>query len=239
MKEYRMTYANKELEKETKAKYRPLNWEKIQAHRISKIYCECCDKRETINQWKKLEFKKIPSNLNAMLKNNSIEKYAVATEIDSDINLESYSSFAPTKYNYYARKSFTYDENLNYIDRDLNSFVVYNTGVYLEPENPYSNLLNVNFPTVAITQFPKNLISKKQIGHYLLPERLGFSFYLGKGYTSEISNAKIDLIDSLSAERIYYDLNKFNPSNKYKNWEDVINSEKIELKVPSQNPKTP
>jgi hypothetical protein len=171
-------------------------------------------KRETINQWKKLEFKKIPSNLNAMLKNNSIEKYAVATEIDSDINLESYSSFAPTKYNYYARKSFTYDENLNYIDRDLNSFVVYNTGVYLEPENPYSNLLNVNFPTVAITQFPKNLISKKQIGHYLLPERLGFSFYLGKGYTSEISNAKIDLIDSLSAERIYYDLNKY--SGRYR-----------------------
>lgn len=171
-------------------------------------------RREKINRWKKLEFKKIPSNLNMMLKNNSIEKYAVPTEIDSDINLESYSSFSPTKYNYYSRKPFVYNENLNYIERDLNSFVVYNTGIYIEPENPYSNLLNVNFPTIAITQFPKNLISKKQIGHYLLPERLGVSFYLGKGYTSEISNKKIDLIDSLSAERIYYDLNKY--SGRYR-----------------------
>lgn len=169
---------------------------------------------EKINKWKKLEFKKIPSNLNEMLKNNSIEKYAVATDIDSDITLESYTSFTPTKYNYYARKSFTYNENLNYIDRDLNSFVTYNTGIYIKPENPNSNLLNVTFPTIAITQFPKNLITTKETGMYLLPEKLGCSFYLGRGYVSEISNSKIDLIDSLSAERIFYDLNKY--SGRYR-----------------------
>jgi len=160
------------------------------------------------------EFKKIPSNLNLMLKNNSIEKYAVASEVDSDMTLESYTSFLPTKYNYYARKAFVYNEKLNYIERDLNSFVTYNTGIYLQPEKPYSNLLNVNFPTVAVTQFPKNLITTKQIGTYLLPEKLGSSFYLGKGYLSEISNAKIDLVESLSAEKIFYDLNKY--SGRYR-----------------------
>ena len=169
---------------------------------------------EQTNKWKKLEFKKIPSNLNEMLKNNSIEKYAVATDIDSDITLESYTSFLPTKYNYYARKAFIYNEDLNYVDRDLNSFVTYNTGIYIKPENPYSNLLNITFPTVAITQVPKNLTTKKQTGLYLLPDRLGSSFYLGKGYTSEITNTKIDLIDSLSAERIFYDLNKY--SGRYR-----------------------
>jgi hypothetical protein len=181
-----------------------LNW-------IQPIYYEQIEK---INKWKKLEFKKIPSNLNEILKNNSIEKYAVATDIDSDILLESYSSFYPTKYNYYARNSFVYNENLRYIERDLNSFVVYNTGIYIEPENPYSNLLNINFPTVAVSQFPKNLVSEKEKGLYLLPEKLGASFYLGKGYFSEISNAKIDMIDSLSSERIYFDLNKY--SGRYR-----------------------
>ena len=97
--------------------------------RISKEVCNDTIKAisdiECLDRYKSCEsLKKNVVSLTTVLKNNSIEKYAVATDIDSDILLESYSSFYPTKYNYYARNSFVYNENLRYIERDLNSFVV-------------------------------------------------------------------------------------------------------------------
>ena len=169
---------------------------------------------EKIDRWKKLEFYTGTSNLEEFLKNGKIDRIAYGTEIDSDILLEGYSQFKPARYNYYAQKNFQYKQNLYYDDRNVNSFVTFITGEYITPTNPYKNLTNVHFPTVAIEQFPKNCVTEKEVGSYLLPEKLGVSSYLGRGYTSIVTDARITLIDSLSSERLYYNLEKYGNRNR-------------------------
>lgn len=169
---------------------------------------------EPINRWKKLEFRTATSNLQEFLKNGQIDRIAYPTTIDSDMLLEGYSQFKPARYNYFAQKNFIYKQNLYYDERNANSFVTFITGKYIDPTEPYKNLTNVHFPTVAVTEFPKDCITEKEVGAYLLPEKLGVSSYLGRGYTSKITDARLTLVDSLSSERLYYDLEKFGNRNR-------------------------
>jgi len=167
-----------------------------------------------VNRWKKLEFITNTSNLSEILKNGTIDRVSIPTFEDSDLVLEGYSQFKPAKYNYYARKPFKYSQPLYYSNRDVNSFVTFLTGYYIDPTNPYNNLTNVHFPTIAIEEFPKNCITEKSVGHYLLPENLGTSHYLGRGYTYKITSSQLTIVDGLSAERLYYDLNKYGNRNR-------------------------
>jgi hypothetical protein len=169
---------------------------------------------EMVNRWKKLEFYTGTSNLQEFLKNGQIDRIAYGSNIDSDMILEGYSQFKPARYNYYAQKKFLYTQNLYYDERDANSFVTFITGKYINPIEPYKNLTNIHYPTVAVTQFPKNCVTEKELGSYLLPEKLGVSSYLGRGYTSTITDAQITLIDSISSERVFYDLEKYGNRNR-------------------------
>jgi hypothetical protein len=197
------------LKKENFIRYKRRN-EKILYWKQPIVY----QTKTSVNKWKKLLFLTTNSNLKDILKNNTIEKYAVSSDEDSEMTLESYSAFVPAKYNYFARSPFTYNQNLNYIDRDLNSFVIFNSGNYIVPETPHQNSFNTRFPTIASVQFTSDLVSEKQNSYYLSSPKLGISHYLGKGYLSEISNDKIDMIKSLSGETVFYDLEKY--SGRYR-----------------------
>ena len=169
---------------------------------------------EIVNKWKKLEFHTDISNLHNFLKNGQIDRIAYETKTDSDILLEGYSQFKPARYNYYAQKKFHYTQNLYYSKRNANSFVTFITGQYISPKEPYKNLTNIHYPTIAVAQFPKECVTEKEVGSYLVPEKLGVSSYLGRGYTSIITDAQLTLIDSLSSERLYYDLEKYGNRNR-------------------------
>ena len=60
--------------------------------------------------------------------------------------LEGYSGFQPSKYKYFARNPFTYSEILSNEIKTSDNFFVYNTGIYIEPKNPYGNC----FPAFSI-----------------------------------------------------------------------------------------
>jgi hypothetical protein len=178
-------------------------------------------------QWNKLTFKKDFSNLADFLTINKYDGIVSDTNIPSDITLEGYSSFRPAYYNYYARKPFIYTENLYLLNKCLNSFVVYNTGAAIVPTEPYSHLDNVHYPTVATVSLPSQSVSNRQVGEYLLPEKLGTPFYRGKGYTIELDNDSLTYIDSISAERLYLDLEKYGPRNRGLTKKDQLTPTKI------------
>lgn len=169
---------------------------------------------DVINRWKKLEFSTGVSNLQELLKNGNIDRVATQSYEDSDIILEGYSQFRPARYNYFSKNLFTYKQNLYYDQKNVKQFVTFLTGNYINLLEPYKNLTNIHYPTIASTQFPKNCITEKSVGAYLLPEKLGVSSYMGRGYTSEITDKQITLIDSISSERLYYDLNKYGNRNR-------------------------
>lgn len=178
--------------------------------------------------WNKLYFKKDISNLADIMNKQKLDGIVIESNEPSDMILEGYSSYKPSKYNYYARNSFLYEQSLYRKDRCLNSFYVYNTGILIKPSNPYENILNVHFPTIANLPNPYNIVSNKEVGEYLLPENLGLSFYRGKGYKMSIDNDKLEYMDSLLLEKIYFDLEKYGPRNRGLTKKDQITISKID-----------
>lgn len=178
-------------------------------------------------EWKQLTLSEDYSNLYDFLRNGKIDGVVNDTKSTSYMTLEQYSFFKPAYYNYYARKNFSYTENLYNIGRCLNSFVVYNTGVMIDPIAPAANLINTFYPTVATIAFPSTTVSDKQVGDYLLPEKLGTPYYRGKGYTIEIDNNSLDKVDQGGAERTFLDINKYGPRNRGLTKKDQLSPTKI------------
>jgi len=165
-------------------------------------------------QWNKISFDRYTSNLSEILKNGKFDFYGQSTEEPSTMLLESYSNFRMSRYNYFARNDFTYTQDFYNIDRCENTFVVFNTGSILTPSEPYMNLLNVHYPTIATVSIPKYLIPEKHFGGYLNPLNLGVSYYRGKGYNIQIDKNQITFYDETSAERTFFDISKYSNRNR-------------------------
>jgi len=167
------------------------------------------------SRWNQLIISKDVSNLDfTMYNGNPLDLIAKATYEPSNIILEGYSSFKPAKYNYYARNAFTYTENLYNLNVCQNSFVTFVTGKVLDATEPYANLDNINYPTVATISFPVNAKSEKQTGSYLTVDKLGTPYYRGKGYEIDIDPNSLSYINSVSAERLFLNLEKYGPRNR-------------------------
>jgi hypothetical protein len=169
-------------------------------------------------QWNKLLISKTDSNLSVNLNTINVQDVIIdQTNDPSDLMLESYSSLNPAKYNFYLAPTntpFTYVEDLFYINRCNATFVTFITGQVLDVTEPYLNLNNVNYPTIANIAFPSTFVTESQIGNYLLPDRLGVPYYRGKGYLMELDPTSITYLDSISAERMFLDIDKYASRNR-------------------------
>lgn len=178
-------------------------------------------------RWNKLTFAKYNSNLSELLKNGTFDFYGESSDEESDMLLESYSNFRTSRYNYFAIDNFTYNQDLYRTDRCENSFVVFNTGSVLTPYEPYMNLLNVHYPTIASISLPQYLIPDKYFGGYLTPLNLGVTYYRGKGYDIEINKDELTSYDQTSSERTFFDINKYSNRNRGLTKKDQLTPTKI------------
>lgn len=166
-------------------------------------------------QWNKLIISKEASNSCYDLTPSTLLNLVVqSTDEYSDMTLESYSKFRPARYNYYSRNPFNYIENLYTIDFCTNTFSVFTSGLAIEAMEPYANLDNVHYPTVATTAFPSQMVSKRETGGYLLPDRFGISYYRGKGYNISLNPKSVTYFNSISAELMFLDIEKYGPRNR-------------------------
>lgn len=180
-------------------------------------------------RWNKIIFYKDTSNLSDLFRSgNNLDSIGYSSQEPSDILLESYSSFLPSVYNYYARNSFTYNQNLFKRARCPNTFAIFNTGVAIEASEPFANLDNMNYPTIATVSFPSLATTEKETGGYLLPENLGVSYWRGRGYTIDVSGDTLSFIDSISAERLFLNPDKFGPRKRGLTKKDQYSPTKIE-----------
>ena len=166
-------------------------------------------------QWNKIIFYEGISNLQDLFRVKNISDFiAYSSNEPSTILLQGYTSFNPSRYNYYARNPFNYKQDLYLTNRCTNSFVQFSTGIALQTTQPYANLDNVHFPTIASVDLPSLAVTDKQTGEYLLPEKLGVSYYRGRGYDIQVSGDTLTFIDSISAERMFLDINKYGSRNR-------------------------
>lgn len=165
-------------------------------------------------RWNQLNISYDYSNLSDFLRSGKIDSIVSDTFIESNMILEGYSTFKPAYYNYYAMSAFNYTEGLFYKNRCADSFVVFNTAVAINPSEPYVHMENVHFPTVATVSLPSKAVTEKQVGEFMLPEKLGVPYYRGKGYEAEIDFDMLTYIDSISSERLFLDIAKYGSRNR-------------------------
>ena len=169
----------------------------------------------TGQRWNKLVIDKSATNLDFAVHNgNIIDLIVDSSQEESDIVLESYNSFKPARYNYYARNAFSINQTLYNISSCADTFSLFLTGIAINSNEPYLNLDNIHYPTVATFAYPYNLVSRKQTGGYLSPDKLGVSYYRGKGYEITINPNKLTYTDSLSVERMFLDPNKYSSRHR-------------------------
>ena len=180
-------------------------------------------------QWNKITINKEFSNLAFAMNDANIMDLVVDSSYEpSDIVLESYNSFKPALYNYYARSPFTYTENLYYINSCATTLVSLMTGKVLDAVNASSNLTNVHNPTIANVAFASEMVSQKQTGGFITPDKFGVSYYRGKGYEINITADSLSYSDSLSAERLFLDSAKYGPRNRGLTKKDQISPVEIQ-----------
>lgn len=157
--------------------------------------------------WKKLNICVQEPSLKLLFKNNSIDKILEQTYEDTDINLGTYSDYTPAYYCYYSRADVNISQPLFRKDRKNITYAQIITGVVIEPINPYANLNNTHYATIAAQPNTLNFVTKEQIGDYLLPHTLGVPYYLGYGYTNSLDLNKLQSLSS--TEILFLDPNKY------------------------------
>lgn len=172
----------------------------------------------TSQQWNKLIINKGDSCLRDDLNTINVKDYSIEQTNDpSDLVLESYNALNAAKYNFYLgpyNKPFLYNEGLYYINRCNKTFVVFTSAKILEAIHPYANLDNIHYPTVANISFPSTFVTENQTGYYLLPDKIGVPSYRGKGYTIQLDPARVSLLNSLSVENMFLDIEKYGSRNR-------------------------
>lgn len=168
----------------------------------------------TDTNWKKIELEKVYSNLEDLLKISKIDSLIQQTNASSDILLEGFSQYKPARYYYIARSKFDLSQDLFLRNRCVESFVEFVTGEVLTPIEPYANLANRLYPTIANVNFPSLMVTEKQVGGYLLPNKLGVSTYRGRGYTYSVSQNAVSAVDETFNERIFLDPLKYGSKSR-------------------------
>lgn len=172
----------------------------------------------TTQQWNKLNIFKVDSNLSELLDTFDTTNYIIqATDEPSNFMLESYSTLSPAKYVYYLapqNAEFTFYQPLFYNNKCTESFVTFTTGVVLPAQNPYANLDNVHYPTVANANFPSTFVNETKQGTYLLPDKLGVPYYRGVGYQIDLDPTSVTTIQNASADFIFPSPEKYGSRNR-------------------------
>ena len=162
-------------------------------------------------QWNKLDFTKQYSNLNLFYKSDRLEYIAKPTYEKSDLVLESFYEFKQAQYNYYARSSFSFSQDLFLIYKCVPTYSEILTGKVLTAQNPYAHLDNMNYPSIALIPETNNFVTRKQTGYYLLPTKLGVPFFPGIGYNISLDQSKIFNFEKNKTEMLFLDPSKYGP----------------------------
>jgi hypothetical protein len=169
---------------------------------------------KTNYQWNRLEFSKQYSNLEKFFKNDRLEYVATPSNIKSDMVIEGFYEFKPARYNYFARQSFVFEQDLELIYKCRPTYSALLTSKVLEAKYPYAHLDNINFPTTPLIPYTNNFVTKKNAGGYLLPTNLGVPYFSPFGYTFELDETRIAQFENQKREMLFLDPEKYGPINR-------------------------
>ncbi len=150
------------------------------------------------SRWSTLNFGTNISNLSSVFETENVRSLtAFATTEPSDIILTNNVDGTPVTVLYYALSSFVWSVSTV----SVQDVVAPPTQLYYQSQEPFGNLSNRFFPTIATVPTLESLYSKDDVGGYFVPQNLGASQFINKDFTA-IAPVSTSL---LSAEYIVED----------------------------------
>jgi hypothetical protein len=143
------------------------------------------------NDWCKLEFNTNDSNLKDLIYSNPSELVVTPTSAKSDISITNIVDNQPVEIFYNALNTFSWQIS---VTPEI-SETIYNqiTPVLaISANNPWINLSNLNYPTVAVIPTTEDLKGEQEIGGYFKPHNLGATTYINQNYTTGIVTSSIN-----------------------------------------------
>lgn len=136
------------------------------------------------NQWCTIEIQTTGSNFNTAIS----DLVFTPTLSESNIVLQNYVDNEPVEIYYDAIESFTW-EITAIPEINQTKYAPITELIGLTALQPWANLTNQQFPTVAVFPTLDQLYSVSDSGGYFLPSKLGASKYLNLGYTATVINS--------------------------------------------------
>ena len=139
------------------------------------------------NKWCTLNFTTTSeSNLAYQLSNFTTELVVTPTTATSNLQIQNYIDNEPTEIYYNAINTFTWDITATPV---IEETVYSDTPIELAIEaiNPWANLSNQFYPTVAAFPAFNNIYSTTKLGGFFTPSNLGISVYVDQDYTTSVT----------------------------------------------------
>jgi len=160
----------------------------------------------TEKKWMKLKACSQIFNLKDIFTGTSLDKIFEQTNEPSDIIMQTYNAYTPAYYCYFANTSFSIYQPLYLLSNNKLKYSSLTTDVVITPDNPFYNLSNIFYASIATHPNLKNLVTKSTTGGYLLPTKLGVPYYLGRGYTNAIN---VDKISKMKGDLVFADPTRY------------------------------
>lgn len=125
------------------------------------------------------------SNISYLLDNYKNELITTPTPCASQIKLRNYVDNKPVEVYYNAINSFIWNVSVE-TEIPETVFTEISTQIAIKANNPWTNLPNQFYPTVAAIPAINNLYSDTEIGGFFIPKNLGTSIYYNQNYTTTL-----------------------------------------------------
>jgi len=173
------------------------------------------------NEWCELEVSTLSSsNLQDQLNNYKNELIVNPTTRTSNIQFQSFVDNEPIEVYYNALNPFTW--NITAVPEiPVTTYLAPSTVLGLETEQPWANLSNQTFPTVAAAPSLEELYSISDIGGFFTPSNIGISVYTDKDYTTTLnpsSNSLQEYYNNIENSYLTRGLTKEDQSSPYTNY---------------------
>lgn len=168
----------------------------------------------TSNNWCKLTIDTTKvATLSDFLYNLNSELIVSATDEISDIILLPKINYEPILINYWAINPFVWKQTVTNSSLGIpptgGILVPLTSGILLEAQVPWANLTNRHYPTVASVPLVDKLYTKKSVGGYFTPKKLGVTTFLSKNNENVLDTSQVLISGNRGLSAVFQNIDTY------------------------------
>lgn len=163
--------------------------------------------------WCKLEIDNKISTLSSFIYNNPNELVVSASNELSDLIIEQTKNNIPVFVNYWSNNDFIWEQSIYSsmfgIPPTGGRYITLSSDILLEAFQPYANLTNRHYPTIASIPYMDNLYTVDQVGGYYIPRLIATNTYISKNNENFLDTTYVNVSTNRGLSGIYQNIDVY------------------------------